>query len=327
MVSWLTHELVRQGHEVTLFATRGSRTPAKLVPCAPDALRTEQQCLDGVPWHVAMVERVAALEREHDLIHFHLEHLHLPLARRLRTPSLTTQHGRLDVPGVAELYREFPDAPLVSISASQRVPLPSARWIGTVHHGLPWERTRLGDGAGDYLVFLGRMSREKGPDRAIEIAKRTGLRLKMAAKVDPNDRAYFERELRPLLDHPLVEMIGEVGEIEKGPLLRGARALLFPIDWPEPFGLVMIEAMACGTPVVAFEHGAVPEVVDHGVTGFVVDDVDGAVEAVQRIGELDRERVRCVAERRFSAAAMTRSYLRLYETLTGRPRNMVRAIA
>lgn len=327
VVSWLTNELVRQGHEVTLFATRGSKTAARLVPSAPHALRIGDSCLDGVPWHVAMLERVASLEREHDLVHFHLDHIHLPLARRLSTPSVTTQHGRLDAPGVAELYRAFADAPLVSISDAQRLPLPGARWMGTVHHGLPWERTRLGRGDGGYLVFLGRMSREKRPDRAIEIAKRTGLRLKVAAKVDPADRAYFEREIRPLLDHPLIEVIGEVGELEKGPLLCDARALVFPIDWPEPFGLVLIEAMAHGTPVVAFAHGSVPEVVDHGVTGFVVDDVEGAVRAVRHVGELDRARVRRVAERRFSAAAMARAYVRIYEQLTGRAITAVRAIA
>lgn len=327
VVSWLTEELVGAGHEVTLFATADSETSATLVPCAPHGLRVGTRCLDGMPWHVAMVERVAERARDYDVIHFHIEHLHLPLARRLSTPSLTTQHGRLDMPGIPELYRAFADAPLVSISDAQRTPLPGARWVGTVHHGLPWEGTQLGRGEGDYLVFLGRISREKRADRAIEIARRSGLRLKLAAKVDPADRTYFEEEIRPLLDPDVVDVIGEVGDVEKDPLLRGARALIFPIGWPEPFGLVMIEAMARGTPVVAFAHGAVPEVVDHGLTGFIVDDVDGAVAAVRRVGALDRERVREVAERRFSASVMASAYVRLYESLAAERVPRVRAMA
>jgi glycosyltransferase involved in cell wall biosynthesis len=262
-----------------------------------------------------MLERVVERAHDFDVVHFHLEHVHLPVARRLPVPSLTTQHGRLDLPGLAELYRTFSDAPLVSISDAQRAPLRHARWIGTVHHGLPFaERTFEPGQDGGYLVFLGRLSKEKRPDLAIEIAKRSGLPLKIAAKIGADDRAYV-RSIGPLLEHPLVHVIGEVGEREKGPLLANATALLFPIDWPEPFGLVMIEAMARGTPVIAFPRGSVPEVVDDGVTGFIVETVDAAVEAVRRAHELDRARIRSVAARRFSATAMARAYVRLYEQL------------
>ena len=315
VVAWLTDELVRRGHEVTLFATADSRTGAELVPCAPRALRNGGRCLDGVPWHVSMLERVASRASGLDVIHFHCDVLHLPLARRLETPSLTTLHGRLDQPGLEELYDLFGDAGLVSISDAQRAPIPHARWLGTVHHGLPLDESGLGDGRGDYLVFLGRISRDKRPDRAIEIAQRAGMPLKIAAKVDAADRPYFEREIRGRLEHPLIEMLGERGEADKATLLGGARALLFPIDWPEPFGLVMIEAMARGTPVIAFRCGSVPEIVEHGVTGFVVDDLEEAVDAVRRAGELDRAHIRRRVALRFSVSAMTDAYLRLYQGL------------
>lgn len=326
VVSWLTDELVRRGHEVTLFATADSRTAADLVPCAPGPLRNGGRCLDGIPWHVSMIERVASRAEEVDVIHFHCDLLHLPLARRLRTPSLTTLHGRLDQPGLEELYDLFDDAGLVSISDAQRAPIPRARWLGTVHHGLPIEQSELGPGDGGYLVFLGRISREKRPDRAIDIALDAGLPLKIAAKIDEADRPYFEREIRPRLAHPLIEMLGERGEDDKATLLAGARALLFPIDWPEPFGLVMIEAMARGTPVVAFRCGSVPEIVEHGVTGFVVDDHEEAVDAVRHAAELDRARIRQRVVRRFSVRAMTDAYLRLYEELVTARRPLRRVV-
>lgn len=319
VVAWLTEELVRRGHEVTLFASAGSVTRARLVPCAPGPLRLTERCAGGIAWHVAMLEEVASRARQFDLIHFHVDQIHLPLARRIPTPSLTTLHGRLDQEGLEALYDTYSDAPLVSISDAQRAPLPRASWLGTVHHGLPLERMRFGRGGGGYLVFLGRIAPEKGPDRAIELARRARMPLKIAAKVDPADRAYFEREIRPLLG-PGVEMIGEVGELEKDELLGGAEALLFPIDWPEPFGLVMIESMARGTPVVARPRGSVPEVLEHGVTGFVAEDDDGALEALERVRELDRGRIRAVAERRFSVEAMADGYLALYARLLARAR-------
>ncbi|HEY8432401.1 MAG TPA: glycosyltransferase family 4 protein [Sandaracinaceae bacterium] len=325
VVAWLTDELVRRGHDVTLFATAGSETSARLVPCAPGPLRATEHSAAGAPWHVAMLEEVAARARSFDIIHFHIDQIHLPLARRLPTPSLTTLHGRLDLKGLDVLYETYHDAPLVSISHAQRAPLPRALWLGTVHHGLPLERMRPGEGRGGYLVFLGRITPEKGPVHAIEIARRAGKPLKIAAKVDEYDRDYFERVVRPLLGGG-VEMLGEVGEPEKDALLGDAEALLFPIEWPEPFGLVMIEAMARGTPVIAFPHGSVPEVVRDGVTGFVVRDVDEAVRAVRRVGELDRRTVRAEVERRFSVASMTDGYLRLYEQIA-RPRPQLRTVA
>jgi glycosyltransferase involved in cell wall biosynthesis len=315
VVSWLTEELVRQGHHVTLFATGDSRTSAVLVPCADRALRTPEGTLDPIPWHLAMLERVEARARSFDVVHYHTELLHLPIARRSRTPSITTLHGRLDIPGCPELLQHYDDVQFVSISDAQRKPAPRASWLATVYHGLPKETYARGDGEGDYLVFLGRFSREKRPDRAIEISVRSGVALEIAAKVDPADRDYFVREVQPLLSTPGVHVVGEVDERQKRPLLGRARALVFPIDWPEPFGLVMIEAMLCGTPVIGFRAGSVPEIVDDGVTGFVVDDIDGAVRAVEQVRALDRRKIRAVAEARFSAPAMAARYVGLYERL------------
>jgi glycosyltransferase involved in cell wall biosynthesis len=315
VVSWLTEELVRRGHEVTLFATGDSITRAELVPCVDRALRGESGSPDATAMHIAMHERLAERAREFDVIHFHTDLVHFPLVRRITTPSLTTLHGRLDLCGYPELFSTFPDVGLVSISDAQRAPVPHARWLGTVHHGMPVASYRPGDGRGGYFVFLGRISVEKRPDRAIEIAKRARTPLKIAAKVDSADRAYFERVIAPMIDDPLIEMLGEVGEAEKEPLLRDASALLFPIDWPEPFGLVVIESMLCGTPVVAFGCGSVPELVDDGATGFVVSDLDAAVEAARRAPQLDRKRIRARAEARFSVERMTRDYLGIYEQL------------
>jgi len=311
VVSFLTEELVKRGHDVTLFASGDSVTSARLVPCAPRALRLSR-CLDPFAHHILMLECVAQQIHHFDIVHFHIDYLHYPISRRHRAPHLTTLHGRLDLPDLQPLYREFDDVPLVSISDAQRGPLPWANWQATIYHGLPADLHRFHEKPGDYFAFLGRISPEKRLDCAIEIAKRARTRLKIAAKVDRADLEYFEAEIQPLLDHPLVDFIGEVGGAEKEEFLGNARALLFPIDWPEPFGLVMIESMACGTPVIAYRRGSVPEVVDDGLTGFIVDGIDDAVRAAERISEISREACRRTFERRFSVSRMTDDYLEVY---------------
>jgi glycosyltransferase involved in cell wall biosynthesis len=315
VVSYLTEELVRQGHDIALFASGDSVTQARLVAMTRRSLRLDKHCVDQLAPQVLMLERVVQSASSFDVIHFHVDYLHFPYSRRHTTPHLTTLHGRLDLPELVPLYREFRDMPVVSISAAQREPLPFANWIGTVHHGLPQDLYRFRAAAGDYLAFIGRVAPEKRVDRAVAIAKRVGLPLKIAAKVDAVDREYFESVIEPLLDDPLVEYVGEIGEGEKQEFLGSARVLLFPIDWPEPFGLVMIEAMACGTPVIALRRGSVPEVIEHGRTGFVVEDVDEAVDAAERIDELSRQRCREVFEERFTAARMAHDYLALYAWL------------
>jgi len=315
IVSYLTEELVRLGHEVVLFASGDSVTSAELVACSPESLRLDPTVHDPLLHHVLLVEQVRQRAREFDIIHFHIDYLHFPLERAIGRPAVSTLHGRLDLPDYPTLFAEFGDMPVVSISQAQRQQI-KANWVANVYHGLPRTLYRFEPGGKDgYLAFLGRMSREKRPDRAIEIARRAGLRLKIAAKVGEGDRAYFDKEVRPLLDQPHVEFLGEISEAQKQAFLGGARALLFPIDWPEPFGLVMIEAMACGTPVVAWRCGSVPEVVDEGVTGFVVDRLDEAVSAVGRIGSIDRQRARSRFEERFTAERMARDYLKVYEAL------------
>jgi glycosyltransferase involved in cell wall biosynthesis len=310
IVSYLTEELVDLGHDVTLFASGDSVSCARVIaPCA-QALRLSG-VVDPLPYHFAMLEAVYRRAHEFDIVHFHLDYLHYAATRRVGLPNVTTLHGRLDLPDLVPLYGEFSEIPIVSISRAQRAPLPDAGWIGTVYHGLPPDLHALGPG-GDYLVFLGRVSPEKGLDRAIEIAARAGLPLKVAAKIDRWDEAYFADHLRPLLAQGGVEFLGEVGETDKGELLRHARALVFPIDWPEPFGLVMIEAMACGTPVIAYRRGAVPEVVDDGVTGFIVDSIEEAVRGVERLSELPRLAIRENFEERFTSARMARDYVDLY---------------
>ena len=317
IVSFLTEELVRQGHEVTLFASGDSRTSAKLVPCCDLALRLNPSVKDTLPYHIIMLEEVRKRADQFDLLHFHIDFLHAPMVRQLAVRTLTTQHGRLDLPDLAPFYSVFRELPLVSISNNQRRYLPHANWVGSVHHGLPRDLLPFKPRpSGGYLAFLGRISPEKGPNRAIEIAARAGMPLKIAAKVDRVDQAYWDEFIHPMVKaHPNVEFIGEIYEHEKAAFLGDAAALLFPIDWPEPFGLVMIEAMACGTPVIALRRGSVPEIVEEGVSGFVVDTVEQATAAVRRIPNLDRAKVRNAFERRFTAERMTRGYLEIYRGL------------
>lgn len=315
VVSYLTEELVRQGHEVTLFASGDSVTQARLVaPCAC-SLRLDPGCVDQTAHHILMLEQVCQQADEFDIIHFHVDYLHFPLSRRYGLANVTTLHGRLNIPDLVPLYQEFSDMPIVSISNSQRQPLSWVNWQGTVYHGLPLDLYTFHQTPGQYLAFVGRISPEKRVDRAIEIAKRSGIPLKIAAKVDRVDRDYFDEQIKPLLDHPLVEYIGEIGDAEKDEFLGNAYALLFPIDWPEPFGLVMIEAMACGTPVIAYRNGAVPEVLDDGISGFIVDNLDDAVRAVQRVDTLDRQRCRQIFEQRFSASRMAQDYVAIYQQI------------
>lgn len=317
VVSYLTDELVRQGHEVTLFASGDSTTTAELIACSPRALRLDESVIDPIAHQIYELECVAAQAHRFDVIHWHLDYFHFPMSRRLGVPQLTTLHGRLDIPDIQPVYTEFTDMPVVSISNDQRLPLPQANWAGTVHHGMPPDELVPLPEVGDYLAFLGRISPEKRADRAIEVARRTGMPMYIAAKVDDLDREYFEQVIEPLLGAAHVEWVGEIGPAERNEFLGRARALLFPIDWAEPFGLVMIEAMACGTPVIAFRAGSVPEVITDGVSGFIVDDMDGAVAAVHRLDELDRAGVRAAFEDRFTVDRMARDYLRVYEQLVG----------
>ena len=317
VVSYLTEELVRQGHEVSLFASADSTTSARLIGCSPRSLRTWKGSIDTLAHHVLMLECIGRYAQEFDILHFHIDYLHFPFSRRSGWTNVTTLHGRLDIPDLEPLYEEFQDMPVVSISNHQRLPLPSANWAATVHHGLPRDLYRLDESPGSYLVFLGRISPEKRLDRAIEIAGRAGMRLRVAAKIDAADREYFESVIRPLFSLPHVEYLGEVGEHEKQELLGGATALLFPIDWSEPFGLVMIEAMACGTPVVGWRRGSVPEVLEEGVSGFLVESIDEAVAAAARAATHSRARCRAAFERRFTAERMARDYVSIYEPMVG----------
>lgn len=317
IVSYLTEELVRQGHEVTLFASGDSKTRAELVPCCDKALRLNPLVRDPMPYHMRMLEEVRRRAGEFDVLHFHIDFLHYPMAAAFCDRMLTTLHGRLDLPDITPFYSALPGYPLVSISNEQRRPMPKVNWAGTVGHGLP--QTLLPFTAspkGDYLAFLGRISPEKRPDRAIEIAARAGMKLKIAAKIDQADQAYWDDLIGPMVArHPTVEFIGEINEHEKAEFLGNAHGLLFPIDWPEPFGLVMIEAIACGTPVLAFRNGSVPEVIDHGVSGFIVDTLDEAVAAVGRLAGLDRGEVRATFAKRFTVERMALDYLNIYRNL------------
>ncbi len=316
IVAYLTDELVAMGHEVTLFASGDSSTTAILEPGCERALRLDPTVRDSVAPLLVMLEKVAQRARDFDVVHLHCDYLGYPVLRRAGVPFLATLHGRLDMPELKSLYRAFSDVPVISISNSQRRPLPEAAYFATVYHGLPERLLLPGSGSGGYLAFIGRISPEKAPDRAIRIAARAGMRLKIAAKIDPVDRDYFKTEIEPLLAQPHVEFIGEIGEHEKAEFLGNAAGLLFPIAWPEPFGLVMIEAMACGTPVIALRNGSVPEVVDDGITGFVVDDEATAASAAQQIDLLDRTLIRTIFEQRFTARRMAEDYTRIYQNLT-----------
>jgi len=316
VVSYLTEELVRQGHDVTLFASGDSETKAHLVAACRRSLRMDKHCVDRLAHHMLMLENVVQRAAEFDIVHFHTDYLHFPLSRREQITHVTTLHGRLDLPDLVPLYQEFREMPVISISNGQREPLPWANWQATVYHGLPADMYQFRDKTGTYLAFLGRVSPEKRVDRAIEIAKQVGIPLKLAAKVDRVDKDYFETVVEPLLRHPFVEFGGEIGEGENEEFLSNAYALLFPIDWPEPFGLVIIEAMACGTPVIAYRGGAVPEVMEEGHTGFTVEGLEDAVEAVRRVPELSRKRCREVFDHRFTAARMAHDYVQVYERLT-----------
>ena len=331
VVSYLTEELVRLGHEVTLFASGDSDTTAKLVPACPKALWRDDRCRETLPHHVRLLELVFDDVSRFDVIHFHCDYLHFPLLRRHPCASVTTMHGQLHEPDLKPLLTEYAEVPLVSISDNQRRPVPGANWQATVYHGLPRDLLTFRDRPGDYLAFLGRISPEKRVDWAVEIARRSGRPLKIAAKIDRADCDYFKEQIEPLLKRsaPLVEFIGEVGGAAKDRFLGEAAALLFPIDWPEPFGLVMIEAMACGTPVLAFRNGSVAEVIDEGVTGFVVGSEEEAVCRIGALLALDRGRVRRRFEERFTATRMALDYVKVYKSLlpAARERRALRLVS
>jgi glycosyltransferase involved in cell wall biosynthesis len=315
IVAYLTDELVAMGHDVTLFASGDSITTATLEPCWPRALRLDNAG-DAIAPHIMMLELIGQRAAEFDIVHLHVDYLSYPFMRRMNVPYVTTLHGRLDLPALPPLYRTFAEVPVVSISDSQREPVPHANYVSTIYHGLPKNLLKQGDGEGGYLAFLGRISPEKAPDKAIRIAGRAGMKIKIAAKVDRVDQDYFDSQIKPLLSQPHVEFIGEISEGQKSAFLGQAAGLLFPINWREPFGLVMIEAMACGTPVIAMHNGSVPEVIDEGVTGFIFCNEDEAVDAVDRLIELDRDVIRSVFERRFSARRMAEDYVATYRALT-----------
>lgn len=312
VVSYLTEELVRQGHDVTLFASGGSETRAELVEGAPHALRLDDEVDDPLVWHLLMLEKLYRRIDEFDVVHSHVHYLPFSMMRRLDKPMVTTMHGRMDLNEYEPLYEEFSEMPLVSISYAQRRPVPAANWADTIYHGLPVETYQPVEGQGDYLAFLGRVSPEKRLDTAIELAQRTDRPLKIAAKIGEADRPYFETHIEPLIDGDVIEFVGEIGEDDKEEFLGRAAALVFMVDWPEPFGLAMIESMACGTPVIARRRGSIPEVVDHGVSGFVCEDLDDAIEAVGQLDALDSRTVREAFERRYSAGRMAREYTALY---------------
>jgi glycosyltransferase involved in cell wall biosynthesis len=316
VVAWLVDELVDLGHQVTLFASGDSQTKAELVPVCPRALRLGKPRPDPVAAQTALLEAVAQRADQFDVIHAHIDWLHLPIVHRIGVPFLTTLHGRLDLPGLSEMIRLFPSAPYVSISDNQRLPLAAARWLGTVYHGMPKSLLKPSFRPGQYLAFLGRLTHEKGAHVAIRIAQATGMPLRIAAKVPRDHRSYFKEHLEPLIDGKQIQLVGEVDDQRKQGFLDGAAALLFPINWPEPFGLVMIEAMACGTPVIAFRAGSVPEVIDDGVTGFIVDSEEEAVRAVGLVGKLKRREIRRTFERRFTARRMADDYVDIYHQLT-----------
>lgn len=318
IVSYLTDALVKLGHEVTLFASGDSKTKAKLIPVCPSSLRLDEQCIDPIAHHMVELQMVQDRLDEFDILHYHIDYFHFPLSRINKKPQVTTLHGRLDIPDLQCVYDTFDDMPVVSISNSQRKPLPQANWVQTVYHGIPENLYPFREGKGDYVAFIGRISPEKRVDRAIKIAKKAGIQIKIAAKVDKADREYYHEQIEHLMDHPLVDFIGEIGEEQKGEFLGNAKALLFPIDWPEPFGMAMIEAMACGTPVIAYKNGSVPEVIDVGQTGYIVNSIDEAVKALKNIDQISRHECRMVFQQRYSATRMAQDYVQVYEKILNR---------
>ena len=321
IVSYVTDELVRLGHDVTLFASGDSVSTATLVPCATIALRLDSNVRDFIPYYMLMLDRVRELADEFDILHFHIDQFHFPLFRPIAHRTVTTLHGRQDLHDLKPLYLGFGDMPLVSISENQRRPVLNSNFVATVYHGIPADLLSANyHPRGGYLAFLGRISPEKRPDRAIQIAQAAGIPLKIAAKVDRVDEAYFREQIEPLLSLPGIEFLGEINDRGKAKFLGEARALLFPVDWQEPFGLVMIEAMACGTPVLAFRCGSVPEIIDPGVTGAIVESMEEAVQVLPRVLSLDRRRVRRRFEQRFTAGRMARDYVQVYRSLLGRER-------
>ncbi len=316
VVSYLTEELVNMGHDVTLFASGDSETKAKLISPVSESLRLDRS-KDPIIYHMLLLEKVFQNIESFDIVHFHIDCMHFPLVRRYGTAHVTTLHGRLDLSSLLSLYKEFCEVPVVSISNSQRAPLPQLNYQGTVYHGLPKDLYNFNETGGKYLAFLGRISPEKRPDRAIKISERAGVELKIAAKVDEADKEYFNAVIKPLLKKPKIEFIGEIGEKDKEKFLGNALALLFPIDWLEPFGLVMIEAFACGTPVIAYGCGSVPEIIDNTITGFIVNDIKSAVKAVDNIKKIDRRKCRRVFENRFSVSRMAKNYLKIYNNIIG----------
>jgi len=314
VVAYLTDELVNLGHDVTLFASGDSVTRARLVSISPQALRLRNH-LDPLAYHILQLQEVFERVHEFDILHFHIDYLHFPFSYNNNLTTITTLHGRVDIDDLKPIYKKFADMPVVSISDAQREPLPIANWIGTVYHGLPLNLYKKGEGKGGYVTFIGRISPEKRADRAIEIARQAGMKIIIAAKIDRADEVYFENEIRHLFELPHVEYLGEVGEKDKAELLANAVAMLFPIDWREPFGMVTIESLACGTPVIAYKHGSVSEIITHGKTGYVVQDIAQAVEALKQINKISRDECRASFENRFTATIMAKNYLRLYEKL------------
>jgi glycosyltransferase involved in cell wall biosynthesis len=314
IVFYLTEELVKQKHEVSLFASADSTTSARLIPCCKKALRLDENCFDSLAPHVVQIQQVLEMADEFDIIHFHTDYLHFPSTENLHVPHITTLHGKLDIPELQMIYNTF-QQPVISISNSQRKPLPQANFIGTVYHGLPPDLLKNENNKRNYLAFLGRVSPEKGLDKAIEWAIAANRPLKIAAKIDKADKDYYENEIKPLLDHPLIGFIGEINEAQKQDFLSHASALLFPINWNEPFGIVLIEAMACGTPVIAHGMGSVNEIIENGKNGFVVSTTEEALKAIHAIDEMDFKKIRNIFEERFTSNRMSNDYLKLYKKL------------
>ncbi|MFZ6012740.1 MAG: glycosyltransferase family 4 protein [Bacteroidota bacterium] len=312
VVSYLTEALVNQGHQVTLFASGDSVTSARLVAASQKSLRLDEHCIDGLAPHITMLQMVQNEIENFDIIHYHVDYLHFTVSKISSTPQLTTLHGKLTIPELQSLYAQYTDMPLVSISNAQRKPLSNVNWIKTVHHGIPQDLFSMQPGKGKYLAFLGRVSPEKGLDRAIEVAMRCDIPLKIAAKIDKVDQPYYEAHIKKYVGHPLVEFVGEIGESEKNTFLGEALALLFLIDWPEPFGLVMIESLACGTPIIAYSNGSVPEIISHGKTGFIVSSQQEAVEAVKNISSISRRACRAYFDERFTVQRMASEYIEAY---------------